>query len=166
MRQKRTKIVCTIGPASNNEETLRAMIRAGMNVARLNFSHGTHDEHAALIQLIRRVSAEEAQPVAILQDLQGPKIRVGDLPKEGVPFTAGEKVVFTTGAAKIPERLPVTYDRLHEDVKAGEKLLLDDGLLSAKVVKVEEHDVVCEVVDGGTLFSHKGMNFPETVLSV
>ncbi|HWQ99391.1 MAG TPA: pyruvate kinase [Candidatus Methylomirabilis sp.] len=166
-QQKRTKIVCTIGPASNTDVKIRALIKAGMNVARLNFSHGTHEDHAELIRLIRTVAAELQEPVAILQDLQGPKIRVGDLPKEGVELKAGDTVVFTTGKADIgKKRLPVTYDKLHEDVKPGERILLDDGLLSAKVTKVEGRDVICEVVDGGVLTSHKGVNFPNTKLSV
>ncbi len=165
MEPKRTKIVCTIGPASSSEEVLRALIGAGMNVARLNFSHGTHDEHAELIRRIRAVADELEEPVAILQDLQGPKIRVGVLPPEGVVLEAGARVSFTTGKADIAKRkLPVTYERLHEDVKPGERILLDDGLMSAKVLTVEGRDVSCEIVDGGTLTSHKGVNFPDSTL--
>jgi len=164
---KRTKIVCTIGPASAAPETLRELVAAGMNVARLNFSHGTYEDHAELIRKIRAVSEELKTPVAILQDLQGPKIRVGDLPKEGVMLEGGKTVVFTTGEADIPAlKLPVTYEKLHEDVKAGERILLDDGLLSAKVVEVKGRDVTCEVIDGGTLTSHKGVNFPDSKLTV
>jgi pyruvate kinase len=164
---KRTKIVCTIGPASSSEEKIRALIEAGMNVARLNFSHGTHEDHAEVIQRIRTISAELDVPIAILQDLQGPKIRVGVLPKEGVELAAGEQVIFTTGEASIGDKkLPVTYDKLHEDVKAGERILLDDGLLSATVVSVKGKDVICKVIDGGLLTSHKGVNFPETKLTV
>ena len=167
MESKRTKIVCTIGPASASEETLRALIKAGMNVARLNFSHGTYDEHAELIRKIRAASEELGEPVAILQDLQGPKIRVGVLPEAGVKLEAGGRVTFTTGEADIAAlKLPVTYEQLHEDVKPGERILLDDGLLSAKVVRVEGREVVCEVIDGGILTSHKGVNFPESKLSV
>lgn len=164
---KRTKIVCTIGPASSSEEILHALIKAGMNVARLNFSHGTYDEHAEVIRKIRAVSEELGEPIAILQDLQGPKIRVGVLPVEGVKLEAGGRVVFTTGEVDIPAlKLPVTYEHLHEDVKPGERILLDDGLLSAKVLSVEGREVICTVIDGGTLTSHKGVNFPESKLSV
>lgn len=164
---KRTKIVCTIGPASAAPETLRQLVVAGMNVARLNFSHGTYDDHAELIRKIRAVSEELGIPVAILQDLQGPKIRVGDLPKEGVTLANGSRVVFTTGEADVAAlRLPVTYEKLHEDVKAGERILLDDGLLSAKVLEVKGRDVVCEMIDGGVLTSHKGVNFPDSHLTV
>ena len=164
---KFTKIVCTIGPASKSEEVLRKLVQAGMNVARLNFSHGTHDEHADLIKTIRKVSEELKEPVAILQDLQGPKIRVGELPKEGVTLVSGGQVVFTTGTPDIPNlKLPVTYEKLHQDVKAGERILLDDGLLSAQVLSVDGHEVTCKVIDGGKLTSHKGVNFPDSKLTV
>ena len=164
---KRTKIVCTIGPASSSPEMLAAMIRAGMNVARLNFSHGTYEAHAEMIRRIRETADEVGETVAILQDLQGPKIRVGVLPPEGVVLRSGSNVVFTTGEASVDGlRLPVTYERLHEDVKAGERILLDDGLLSAKVREVRGRDVVCEVIDGGTLTSHKGVNFPDSALMI
>ena len=164
---KRTKIVCTIGPASAAPETLRRLVASGMNVARLNFSHGTYEDHTELIRKIRSVSDELGIPVAILQDLQGPKIRVGDLPKEGVTIANGARVVFTTGEADIAAlKLPVTYEKLHEDVKAGERILLDDGLLSAKVIEVKGRDVVCEMIDGGVLTSHKGVNFPDSRLTV
>ncbi len=164
---KRTKIVCTIGPASASSETIAALIEAGMDVARLNFSHGTYDEHAELIRRIRSAADAAGRQVAILQDLQGPKIRVGVLPDAGVTLEAGARVVFTADAGDpATRRLHVTYDRLSQDVKPGERILLDDGLLSAKILSVEGRDVVCEVVDGGTLTSHKGVNFPESRLGV
>lgn len=167
MNFKRTKIVCTIGPASSSPEMLKNMMRAGMNVARLNFSHGTYEEHAELIRTIRSAAEEAGEPIAILQDLQGPKIRVGVLPKEGVELKAGTRVTFTTGEAAVDEmRLPVTYEFLHQDVKRGERILLDDGLLSAKVLDVKGRDVVCEMIDGGLLTSHKGVNFPDSKLSI
>lgn len=159
---KRTKIVCTLGPASGTKEKITELVKAGMNVARLNFSHGTHEEHAQMIQLIRSIAAETGEPIAILQDLQGPKIRVGELPERGVELKVGMQVVFTTGKADIPKKLPVTYAKLHEDVKPGERLLFDDGLMSGKVVKVEGQDVTCEIIDGGILLSHKGINLPDT----
>lgn len=164
---KHTKIVCTIGPASWSEETLKQLVVAGMNVARLNFSHGTHAEHAEFIRRIRKVALETGEPVAVLQDLQGPKIRVGDLPKQGVELKAGGEVTFTTAEASIPDmRLPVTYEKLHQDVKAGERILLDDGLMSAKVKSINGQDVICDVIDGGILTSHKGVNFPDSKLTV
>jgi pyruvate kinase len=162
---KRTKIVCTLGPASGTKEKIAELVKAGMNVARLNFSHGTHEDHARMIKIIRTIAEETGEPIAILQDLQGPKIRVGELPKEGVELKPGAQVVFTTGKANIPKKLPVTYANLHKDVKPGERLLFDDGLMSGKVVKVAGQDVTCEIIDGGILFSHKGMNMPDTKVS-
>lgn len=167
MSRKRTKIVCTIGPACSSPEMLRAMIAAGMNVARLNFSHGTYEDHASLIRTVREAAEAENATVAILQDLQGPKIRAGELPAEGVTLVAGGTVTFTTGKASVAElRLPVTYERLHLDVKPGERILLDDGLMSAKVREIRKRDVICDVVDGGLLTSHKGVNFPDSHLKV
>lgn len=163
--KKRTKIVCTIGPACNTPEKLEAMIRAGMNVARLNFSHGTHDEHAAFITLLRQLSDKTGEPLAILQDLQGPKIRVGNLPADGVPLEQGKVVVFSTDPAAQSPLIPVAYEHLHADVKAGDTILLDDGVLEVKVKGVTGHDIECEVVAGGTLKSHKGINVPGVTLT-
>ncbi|MEN9564277.1 MAG: hypothetical protein RIR73_2521, partial [Chloroflexota bacterium] len=157
--------MCTIGPASHEQEQMEALVQAGMNVCRLNFSHGTHEDHAKLIQNIRAVREKTKEPLTILQDLQGPKIRVGELPAEGVMLEAGKEVIFTTGVATLP-KIGVTYPNLHQDVKAGERLLLDDGLLSVKVLRVDGQEVVCEVIDGGKLTSHKGLNLPETKTSI
>ncbi|MEK7473655.1 MAG: pyruvate kinase [Patescibacteria group bacterium] len=159
---KRTKIVCTIGPVSEEVETLAALTEAGMNVCRLNFSHGTHENHAELIRRIRQVRELTGEPLSILQDLQGPKIRVGELPKEGIELVAGKTVVFTSDTGDIPKTIPVTYPNLHEDVKPGQRLLLNDGLLEVTVKSVKGRDVICEVVTGGKLTSHKGLNLPET----
>jgi pyruvate kinase len=166
MIHKHTKIVCTIGPSSHTFERLVELVEAGMNVCRLNFSHGTHDDHAELIRLVRKVSKATGQPLAILQDLQGPKIRVGDLPKEGVVLKTGQEIIFTTGKTKLPEKISVTYPMLHKDVRPGQQILLDDGLLSAEVIKVRGQDVVCKVTQGGPLTSHKGLNLPETKTSI
>ena len=163
---KRTKILCTIGPVSNTEKQLEAMVKAGMSVCRLNFSHGTHEEHAEVIKRIRSVRERLGEPLAILQDLQGPKIRVGELPKEGVTLEKGKTVVFSTEAnVKLP-KIPVTYELLHEDVKSGDILLLDDGLLSVKVLKIEGKNISCEVINGGPLTSHKGLNLPTATLKI
>jgi pyruvate kinase len=163
---KRTKIVCTIGPASANEEILRAMVEAGMNVARLNFSHGTHESHAELIALIRRVAEELNHPVAIMADLQGPKIRVGKLPDEGVTLERGGEFVVSTAEDPALPRVGTTYKLLHKDVAPGDRLLLDDGLMEVKVTRVEGQDIVCEVIHGGLLTSHKGINLPTATLSI
>ncbi len=161
---KRTKIVCTIGPSSKSPRILDQLIASGMNVARLNFSHGSAADHTRIVNAIRRASKKRKTPVALLQDLQGPKIRVGDLPKDGIVLKAGEDVVFsaTNGKGKIP----VQYARLAKDVEVGHRILLDDGLLEVKVERITGRDVHCRVVTGGRLTSHKGMNFPQSRLSV
>lgn len=164
--KRSTKIVCTIGPASSEEKQLEAMVRAGMNVCRLNFSHGTHENHAELIQKIRRVAKKTGEPLTILQDLQGPKIRVGELPKEGVILPTGSEVTFTSGKTRLPHAISVSYPSLAQDVKVGQRLLFDDGLLEAKVKRIKGQDVLCEMEFGGTLFSHKGLNLPDTKTSI
>ncbi len=164
---RRTKIVCTIGPATNSEERLEALMRAGMNVARLNFSHGTQEEHAEVIARVRRVSARLNQAVAILQDLQGPKIRVGAL-KDGRPIrlTDGEQVTITTRPlAGEGQVIPTTYEQLPQDVQPGDRILLDDGLMELRVLDATESDVRCEVVHGGLLKEHKGINLPGVAVS-
>lgn len=163
---KRTKIICTLGPATNTTEKVTELVEAGMNVCRLNFSHGTHEDHAKLIKTIREVAKQTGEPLCILQDLQGPKIRVGELPEEGVMLVEKNEITFTTGKADVPTKLPVTYPKLHEDVEVGQRLLLDDGLLSVMVKKIDGKDVICEVVNGGKLTSHKGLNLPETKTSI
>ncbi len=163
---KRTKIVCTLGPATHTEEKLIALVKAGMNVCRLNFSHGTHEDHAELIRLIRAVSKKTGEPLTILQDLQGPKIRVGSLPEKGILLEAGKEVIFTTSEKLTGKKIPVTYPALHKDVKAGQMMLLDDGLLAVRVLKIRGQDVVTEVITGGLLTSHKGLNLPETKTTI
>ncbi len=164
--RKRTKIVCTLGPSTNTLEAIIALAEAGMDVCRLNFSHGTHEDHAKLITTIREARAKTGIPLAILQDLQGPKIRVGELPEGGVRLVAGKEVVFTVGEGKPPEKIPVSYAELPNDVQPGQVLLLDDGLMSAQVVGVKGKDVVAKVLQGGDLLSHKGMNLPNTKTSI
>ncbi len=166
-RIKRTKIVCTIGPASEDKAILTKMVKNGMNVARLNFSHGTHAHHKMLIKNIRQVAKSTGQPVAILQDLQGPKIRVGELPKQGIKLTKGKELVFQTGLEKYQgKELPVSYNNLHKDVKKGDYMLLDDGLLELLVEKVVGHRIHAKVLVGGLLSSHKGINLPDTKVSI
>lgn len=163
---KQTKIVCTIGPASADEARLEAMVQAGMNVCRLNFSHGTHENHAGLIEKIRRVSKKTGQPLAILQDLQGPKIRVGELPAEGVHLPTGKEISFTSGETRLPYVISVSYPTLARDLQVGQRLLFDDGLLQARVKRINGLEVLCVMEFGGTLFSHKGMNLPDTDTSI
>ncbi len=137
-----------------------------MTVCRLNFSHGTHENHAELIKLIRQVSKKTGVHLAILQDLQGPKIRVGELPKEGISLPTGSEVSFTSGVARSPRLLSVSYPTLAKEVKVGHRLLFDDGLLQARVKRVKGDEVLCEMEFGGTLFSHKGMNLPDTTTTI
>lgn len=164
---RRTKIVCTLGPASSSESTIRAMVRAGMDVARLNFSHGTHQSHAQAITRVRKVSAEEGRVVAVLQDLQGPRIRIGEMPENGARLQPGSRFVLTTnevaGTSKVAT---VRGARLSLDVKPGDTILLDDGAIELKVVDTTETDVISTVVVGGVLKSHKGVNIPGRTLSV
>jgi pyruvate kinase len=166
-KYNRTKVVCTIGPASNSEEMLRKMILAGMDVARLNFSHGTHAEHAQVIQLIRKLSDEMATPVTILQDLQGPKIRVGKLDTP-YPIKTGDRIFLCTS---VDERdgnvLPMQYETFARDVQAGDLVLADDGKVSLTVIETNREDKVeLEVVNGDFIGSKKGVNLPYTTISM
>ena len=157
-----TKIVCTIGPACNTDEKIAALIEAGMNVARLNFSHGTHEDHASNIIKLRRVANRLNRPLAILQDLQGPKIRTGWLTDhKPVELVDGAEFMITT--RDVPgdaQTVSTTYEGLPGDVKPGNRILLDDGLLELKVTAVRGEDVHTRVVHGGILKEHKGINLP------
>jgi pyruvate kinase len=159
---RRTKIVATLGPATSTPERIAGLIRAGMNVARLNFSHGTHAEHAARIAMVRRVAAEAGRHVAILQDLQGPKIRTGPLENgQPVELVAGQRFVITTepivGNAN---RVSTTYRALPLDVRPRDRILLSDGLIELVVIGHTDTEVETEVVHGGRLREHQGINLP------
>jgi pyruvate kinase len=159
---QRTKIVATIGPASDSPDMIRKMMLAGMNVARLNFSHGKYEDHAERIERLRSVSEELDLPLMLLQDLQGPKIRVGDLPTEGVMLSEGESLTLMpiadyTGQV---DTVGIDYPFVSEEAEPGTQVLLDDGLLELRVEKVQGTAVQCKVVEGGLLKSHKGVNFP------
>jgi pyruvate kinase len=164
--ERKAKIVATIGPASRNEEILRRIFDAGLDVARLNFSHGTHADHESSISLIRSLSKEMGKPVAILQDLQGPKLRVGILPVEGVLLKTGGNVILSsqnTIAAGIPSGsvfIPMEIPEFEKSMTRGCRILMDDGKLELQVVKVSDDVVQASVVIGGTLFSRKGVNLP------
>jgi len=162
---KRTKIVCTIGPASDKKNILKKMIKAGMNIARLNFSHNVLTYHGKVIKMIREISKETGNTIAIIQDLQGPRIRLGDLPEKGIVIKKGQSVVLTTGK-KSGEKIPVTYDKMHKDVASKQRVLIADGLIELEVLSVSGKDMVCKVVTGGTLLSHKGINLPDTNVTV
>ncbi len=159
--KNKTKIVCTIGPASQDEKTLEKMIKAGMSVARLNFSHGTLKEHEQIINKIKKISKKTDKHISILADLPGSKIRIGLIEGEPVELNSGEKVVLTNddilGNKNI---IPVAYDRLTQDLEVGKTVFINDGLIELKVLNITEELVECRIVTGGILFSHKGINFP------
>lgn len=155
----RTKIVCTLGPATATLDGIRALIEAGMNVARLNFSHGTRDEHRRTIEMVRTAAAGLGQPVGILGDLQGPRIRIGDL-DQPVTVETGDDMILAYEGQERPGEFPVTYDRLASDVSVGDRILIDDGLLELVVLDVEEPRVRARVIFGGEVKEHKGLNLP------
>ncbi len=158
---KRTKIIATIGPASAKKTIMKKLLREGADVFRLNFSHGTHAEHAATISLIREVETETGHFIAILQDLQGPKIRVGNMPKEGVLLKARSIVRFVTSEITgTADTIPTVYKNLPHDVKPGNTILLADGSFELRVTDVDSDSVECKVIRGGVLTSHKGINLP------
>jgi pyruvate kinase len=162
---RKTKIVCTIGPASASAGVIEKMIVSGMNVARLNFSHGDHRDHGEKIQLIRDLSRRLHKPVAILQDLAGPKIRVGLIPEPGIQLEAGRDFILTAHKTMgTRERVSITYPKLPKDVKPGDRILLADGLMELSVVKTTATGVYCKVITGGLLTSHKGINLPSGTL--
>lgn len=158
---RRTKIVCTIGPASESPRIIKALMESGMDVARLNFSHGTHGEHGQKIKDIRRIAQELKKPVAILQDLAGPKIRTGQVKEEGVELRPQNTFILTNRKVMGNEReVSVTYTPLPQVVKPGDSILLADGNLELRVIAKNEKDITCEVIVGGLLSSHKGINLP------
>ena len=161
---RRTKIVATLGPATGTESSVSALLQAGANVLRINASHGTPETRAEWIAAIRRVAASVDSPVAVLLDLQGPRIRVGDLPAPR-ELTPGQQVVFAPEDIARGDELPTTYDRLAADARVGSRILLNDGLLSVEVTGVEAPRVRGRVIDGGILTAHKGMNLPGVQVS-
>ena len=164
---RRTKIVCTIGPASESEKVLTAMIQAGMDVARLNFSHGDYRFHASMITRLRRIARRLDRNVAILQDLQGPKIRVGEIAGGQTPLRSGRRVTLTSrnieGGSAI---VPVAYRRLDHIVKKGDRILMGDGEIELEAMRVRRGEVDCRVVVGGVLGAHKGVHFPQARIDI
>ena len=166
--QRRAKIVATLGPASNTEPVFRELVRAGIDVVRLNFSHGTHEEKLALIQMIRKVSREERKPLCILGDLQGPKIRTSKLKDhQSVLLKAGGRLTITPrdvpGTASL---VGTTFKTLAENVEQGSHILLSDGLIELRVHEVDGDDVVCDIINGGMLGENKGINLPGIAVRV
>lgn len=167
LANRRAKIVATIGPATRDEENLTKAIKAGMNVARLNFSHGTHEDHLKVVQSLRKLSVTLQAPISILQDLQGPKVRVGKFENGSIEIKPGEKLVITT--AKVlgkPGLIPSDFKELPLACKPGTRILLDDGLMEVQVLAVRGEELDIEVIYGGVLKDRKGMNLPGVNLPV
>ena len=164
---RKTKIICTIGPASESEEMLRALIGAGMNVARFNFSHGTHEEHREKFKRLVRIRKEMGKPVATLMDTKGPEIRLKDFEGGKVMLEKGKGFTLTTeDVMGTAERASITYKDLVKDVKAGGSILIDDGLIELRIDNVTDTDIHCTVINGGPVSNHKGVNVPDTDLSM
>jgi pyruvate kinase len=165
------KIVGTLGPSSNNEEIIRKLILSGLDIARLNFSHGTHAEHAERIVMLRKLSEELGRPISILMDLQGPKLRIGDLPPEGLDLSAGQFVVLssTEDHPRITDQttyIPFEVPDLHKALRQANHILLDDGHLEFEVLSVDGTSIHAKVILGGKLSSHKGVNLPGAQLNI
>ena len=159
---KKTKIVCTMGPQENDIDLLSRMIEAGMDVARFNFSHGTHEEQAERMESVRKARERTGRPIAMLLDTKGPEIRTGLLvDHKKVTLEAGKEIILTTedidGTA---EKVSITYKKLYEDVKAGDTILVDDGLMELRVKEIDGEDIICEIINGGELSERKGCNVP------
>jgi len=164
---RKTKIVCTIGPASESLENTKKLIQAGMNVARLNFSHGDYEEHGNRIKTIRQASRELGKTVAILLDTKGPEIRLGKLKEEPIELVQGETITLTTEEILGDvHRIPVTYKELPNDVHVGSTILIDDGLIGLKVLDVQGTEIKCEIVNSGPIKSKKGVNVPGVAISM
>ncbi len=163
---RRAKIVCTLGPATTTEERVRGLVEAGMDVARLNFSHGTHADHARAYRLVREASDASGRSVGVVADLQGPKIRLGTFAGGSAEWATGDRVAITTepvlGDAK---RVSTTYRLLPEDVRPGDRLLVDDGNVALVVIAIDGTDVLCDVVEGGIVSDHKGLSLPGIAVS-
>ncbi|HZG76431.1 MAG TPA: pyruvate kinase [Paenibacillus sp.] len=158
---RKTKIVCTIGPASESPENLRKLVLAGMNVARLNFSHGDFEEHGGRITNIKKVREELGKTVSILLDTKGPEIRLGKLKEEPIELVQGETITLTTEEILGDKnRVPVTYNQLPQDVHVGSTILIDDGLIGLRVEEIKDTDIVCRIVNNGPIKSKKGVNVP------
>lgn len=164
---RKTKIICTIGPASESVEKLRELMLAGMNVARFNFSHGTHDEQKEKFKRVDRVRKELNLPVATLLDTKGPEIRLRDFEGGRAELTAGQTFILTTDEIMgTSEKAAISYKNLKDDISAGTTILIDDGLIEMNVEEIRGNDIVCRVINGGTISNHKGVNVPGAVLSM
>ena len=165
---QKTKMIFTIGPASDNEETLKKFIEIGMSAARLNFSHGTHESHAEKINLIKRLRSEMNSATAIILDIKGPKIRTHNFVNDGVELKEGNNFTFICGDEILGDekQCSISYKELCQDIKVGGKILVDDGLLKFKVTSVEGNKIHTKVTVGGIIKNHKGVNVPNVVIKL
>lgn len=164
---RKTKIVCTLGPATDDENVLRNLMLEGMDVARCNFSHGVHADHRRRIDMVKKFRRDVNRPVAILLDTKGPEVRVKHFKNGKVTLQEGQLFTLTSEEVEGSEkRVSVTYHRLYEDLEVGMKVLIDDGLIEMQVEKVEQTDIICRVLHGGTVSDSKGINVPEVTLSM
>lgn len=162
---KKTKIICTIGPASENEETLTQMCKEGMNVARLNFSHGSHEEHQKKIDLIKKVREKLGLPIAIMLDTKGPEYRIKTFENGKITLAEGDTFTFTTDDVEgNQERVSVNYVHLMENLKVGDTVMVNNGLVIFEVMEIKKNDAICKVIAGGELSNRKSMNFPNKVM--
>jgi pyruvate kinase len=164
--ERRSKIVATLGPGTSKEETIRDLVRFGVDVTRLNFSHGEHETHLKNARLVREAAKESSRNVAVMQDIQGPKIRIGEVVGETELIEGNRLAVAPGDFLGDASRLSTPYKQVIHDVKPGHRILLDDGLLELRVEEVEDSEIECVVVTGGPISSHKGMNFPDSSLSI
>ena len=164
---RKTKIVCTLGPATDDENVLRQLMLEGMSVARMNFSHGSHEEQKKRLDMVKKLRKELGLPVAALLDTKGPEIRIGDIEGGKVELKKGQTFVLTTedivGNAEI---VSITYKQLYKDVKPGDSILIDDGLIGMEVQKIDGEEIVCQVKNGGFISNHKGVNVPGVELKM
>lgn len=159
---RKTKIVCTVGPATDNEEVLLELIRSGMNVARFNFSHGSHEEQERRMKMLRRLRTECKKPVAMLLDTKGPEIRTGIFKEGKVVLESGKQFILTCrDVIGDDTKVSVTYPELYKDEKPGNRILIDDGLVELQVKEIQGEDIICEVINGGVVSDHKGINVPD-----
>lgn len=163
---RKTKIVATLGPSSFDRQTVSDMIDAGLDVVRLNFSHGTHEQHGKMIDMVRELAEEKNVCVSILQDLCGPKIRLGELPEEGIQLLPGDSCVLAYEGYASGGIIPVQYKGLEKDLAVGDRILLADGAMDLMVEDISGHNVTCKVLNGGLALSRKGVNMPSTNLSI
>lgn len=164
---KHTKIGTTIGPSCADQLVIEKMVKAGMNFARLNFAHGTHESNGKLLKTVRAVEENTGEPIAILQDLQGPRIRIGTMPDEGIVVKDGDTVTLNTALTVYAGKdLPVDHPELHRFIKPNERVLIDDGRIEIKITAVNGTELVGSVVQGGVVLSHKGINLPDSTVEI